>query len=310
MPDSEPADTVQGHPGGNTPGGSSKAPRQPDGQIGLGEPFEVGIDLLEPNPLQPRRVMNMEYVLQLSESLRQSGMLQPIVVRRRGDKYQIIAGERRWRAAQEAGMKRVPVTIREADETQMLEWALVENIQREDLNAIDRARAYKEYCERFDRRPEEVATRLGEDRSTVVNYLRLLELEPEIQDMVCARRLSMGHARSLLGVTDPSRRHELADAVIAHQLSVRALEDMVRRHKDAGDLDIDGVGIPDSSTETGDGNRSSAHVRDLERQFESALKTKVTVREGRRKGTGRIIIEYYSFDDFDRIASALGVTWE
>ncbi len=194
---------------------------------------------------------------------------------------------------------RVPVIVREATDDQMLELALIENIQREDLNAIDRALAYRQFCAQFDLKPEEVARRLGEDRTTVVNYIRLLDLPEEIRLLVAGAQLSMGHARCLLAVRDADYQVRLAKSTVQNQLSVRALEEIVRRTKSQPTEEAD-------QTPRGTPGRAS-HVRDLERRFEQAAKTKVTIREGKKKGSGRIIIEYYSFDDFDRLAGAFGV---
>lgn len=256
---------------------------------------------LRPNPFQPRRDITNDDIVTLIDSIREHGILQPITVRPHGGGYQIIAGERRWQAAQAAGLTDVPVVIREATDRQMVEWALIENIQREDLNAIDRAEAYRRYCTEFDLKPEQVAQRLGEDRTTVTNYIRLLDLPAELRQAVADGSLSMGHARCLLGVEDPDRQARLADSVVAHGLSVRALEDLVRREKQRKPGDA-----PRAETTV----RASPHVRDMERRFEQAVKTKVSIRESRRRGRGRIVIDYFSFDDFDRIAGLLGVELE
>lgn len=257
------------------------------------------VEALQPNPFQPRDKRVDDNVLSLAESIRQSGILQPIVVRCESGRYQIIAGERRWRAARSLGMTEVPTVIRDATDEQMLELALVENIQREDLNAIDRAKAYRQFCSRFGLKPEEVARRVGEDRTTVVNYLRLLDLPGAIQTLVAEFKLSMGHARCLLGIADDAERLRLAESAAQNELSVRALEEIVRREKKRR-----GDGQPNEAKVE---RLRSAHVLDLQQRFEEAVKTKVTIHEGKRKGTGRIVIEYYSLDDFDRIAGMLGV---
>lgn len=256
------------------------------------------VDLLNANPFQPRSNINDDAILSLGRSIQQRGLIQPIAVRRVGDRYEIIAGERRWAAAKSVGIKRVPVMIREATDEQMLELALIENIQREDLNAIDRAQAYQQFCERFNLKADEVAGRLGEDRTTVVNYMRLLELPGDIRAMVASDALAMGHARCLLGVSDDSRRRKLAEAVVQNELSVRALEEIVRREK---------MRQTEPEEKVPAKKPHSAHLEDVQRRFEEALKTKVVIHEGKRKGSGRIVLEYYSLDDFDRIAGALGV---
>lgn len=257
---------------------------------------------LKPNPHQPRQTMDDRSVESLANSIRQSGILQPIAVRLRDGEYQIIAGERRWRAARSIGMSTVPVIVRDASDEQMLELALVENIQREDLNPIDRARAYQDFCSRFGLKPDDVAQRVGEDRSTVTNYLRLLDLPEAVRSMVAGRTLSMGHARCLLGIEDALRQARLAEAALQNQLSVRALEDIVRREKTKPTADIT-AGAPMRAPR-------AAHLREMERAFEQAVRTKVSIQEGKKKGTGRIVIEYYSLDDFDRIAEQLGVRVE
>lgn len=253
---------------------------------------------LSVNPVQPRRIFNSEAVASLADSIRANGILQPIVVRKRDGRFEIIAGERRWRAAQQAGLKNVPVVVRDATDEQMLELALIENIQREDLNAIERARAYRQFCDEFGLKADDVAHRMGEDRSTVANYLRLLDLDLPIQDLVASGEMSMGHARCLVGVAERSRRERLAQLVVKENLSVRALEEIVRREK----------GIP--KNEGGlviERKRRSAHIEDMEQRFERETRTKVAIHEGHKKGTGRIVIEYYSLDDFDRIAGLFGV---
>ncbi len=255
---------------------------------------------LETNPFQPRSNITNEHILSLAESIRQAGVLQPLTVRPQDGGYEIIAGERRWRAAQAAGLTHVPVILRDATNDQMLEWALVENIQREDLNAIDRAKAYRELATRCSLRPDEVAERLGEDRTTVVNYLRLLELPKTIQQLVAARHLTMGHARCLLGIEDDADRMRLAESVARNELSVRALEEIVRREKTRKSAPTDSIPVKVRPR--------SPHIQDLQRRFEESLKTKVTIQEGKRKGSGRIVIEYFSLDDFDRVSEALGVS--
>lgn len=268
-----------------------------------GQPGTAPIDSLRPNPLQPRSAVQQANLGPLVESIRQSGILQPIVCRQRPGGLEIVAGERRWQAAKLAGLATVPIAIRDATDEQMLEFALIENIQREDLNAIDRANGYREFADRFGLSLAEVAARLGEDRTTVTNYVRLLELAPEIQQLVVAGSISMGHARSLLGVPDSAEQTKLAKATSENQLSVRALEELVRRRKTNAIKHL-----PNSPSEAAPS--IAPNVADLQRRFERAIRTKVTIREGRRKGTGRITIEYYSYDDFDRIAELLGVEQE
>ncbi|HOB75933.1 MAG TPA: ParB/RepB/Spo0J family partition protein [Phycisphaerae bacterium] len=264
--------------------------------------FTVPVGQLRPNPFQPRRDMPPEHLKALADSIRKSGVIQPILVRQTGEQlYEIIAGERRWRAAQQAGLKEVPVVLREADDREVLELALVENIFREDLNAIDRALAYRRYCDEFALSAEEVAERLGEDRSTVANYLRLLDLPSDVKQWVAEGKLAMGHARCLLGLRSPSEITQAAKRVIEEDLSVRATEKLVRDRLRARSEAARG-------SEKTDAKR--AQIRRLEESFTRALGTKVEIHEAARKGKGRILIHYFSLDDFDRILERLGLEGE
>lgn len=272
------------------------------GGVGVGvEARMVGVGELRVNPYQPRRNIDPESVRELAKSIESAGIIQPIVVREveGGGGLEIVAGERRLVAARLAGLEEVPVLVREASDEQMLEWALVENIHREDLNAVDRALAYRQYCEAFDLTVEEVGKRLGEDRTTVANYVRLLELPGAVQRLLAEARISMGHARALLGVSEDGRKVELASLVASKGVSVRELERIVRGERSRGG----GVG----ERRPRSGGAPEAHVRELERRFEEALETKVKIHLGRVKGSGRIMIEFYNVDDFERIAKTVGV---
>lgn len=265
--------------------------------------LELEVEKIVPNASQPRRQMSEEGVAALADSIRRSGVLQPVVARPAGGGYQLIAGERRWRASKLAGLTKIPAIVRDASEEQMLELALIENLQREDLNPIDRARAYQQYCRRFGLTAEQVAARVAEDRTTVANYLRLLELPEDVQAMVAEGKLSMGHARSLAGVAEEERRRELMRMVLMKDVSVRFLEGIVREEKERK------ASRPEVAGER-TRNAPTPHVREVQRRFEEVLKTKVKVVEGRRKGSGRIVIEYHDLDDFDRIAKLVGVSFE
>src|SRR5919202_572112 len=193
------------------------------------EMVEVDIDLIEPNSFQPRTNFNEERLEELAQSIRSNGIIQPLLVRRINDgKYQVVAGERRWRAAQRAGLQKVPCVVREIPEDKMLELALIENIQRQELNAIEEAHAYKRLIETLDLTQEMVAQRVGRDRTFITNYLRLLRLPEDIQQLVEAEKLSMGHARALLGIDDPSIQRKLAKSVVDKGLSVRQTEYVVK----------------------------------------------------------------------------------
>ena len=258
---------------------------------------QIPVDQLRPNPMQPRGTFDEGSIRALADSIRRSGLLQPVAVRRAGSSFEIIAGERRWRAAKLIGMQEIPAIIRDAGEEQMLEFALIENLQREDLNPMDRAVAYRQFCDRFALKPDEVAERVAEDRTTVINYLRILDLPDSIRKDVADGKILMGHARSLVGISNPEVQNRLAAEVVKNDLSVRALEELIRKERSRSE-------IADEKTHE---KKGSPHVRDLQRRFEDALKTRVTIKEGKKKGSGRMVIEYYSIDDFDRIAAQLGV---
>jgi ParB family transcriptional regulator, chromosome partitioning protein len=266
-------------------------------------PNSIKVGSLRPNPFQPRKDMDPQELKALSESIRTAGVLQPVLVRAgSGGGYEIIAGERRWRAAQMVGLSEIPVVVREASDEQMLELALVENIFRDDLNPIERAMGYRQYCDQFGLTTDEVAQRLGEDRSTVANYLRLLELPIDVKDWVAGGRLSMGHARCLLGLRAASDLIQTAKLAMDRDLSVRALEQLVREKVAARES------ASKPPTEPKDAKRPQ--IRSLEQSFAQALGTKVDIAESRRKGSGKIVIHYFNLDDFDRIIERLRIPAE
>lgn len=252
------------------------------------------------NPYQPRSAAADSDITSLAESISASGVLQPIVVRPSGDRYQIIAGERRFLAVSRLGWHEIPAIVREANDPQMLEWALIENIQREDINAIDRAEAYHLYCTRFGLSPEALADRLGEDRSTVINYIRLLDLPKSIRKLVSQRQLSMGHARCILGVDGDEERERVAQAVLLDQLSVRATEELVRGLKSRSAR----ARAPEKAKNP---SASLPHLSDLESRFERMLGMKVDIIESPTKGRGRVVIYFNSLDDFDRLCIKLAI---
>jgi ParB family chromosome partitioning protein len=256
----------------------------PDGPV-----TSVPLSLLDPNPQQPRQAMATKNLEHLKESIREHGVLQPIIVRKREGRYQIIAGERRFRAAEGLGLAEVPVVVREVPDEQMLELALVENLQREDLDPIEKADGFKVYLASSGRTQEEAASRLGLDRSTIANMIRLLDLPVEVQALVRGGLVGMGHARAILSLEDPKREIDLAERVVREGLSVREVERLAART------------IP-----TRRKRRPKARgplVKDLESRLREAFGTKVSVEEGVKPGTGRIVIEFYSQEDLDRIVS-------
>ena len=251
------------------------------------------VDEIAPNPFQPRRTFDPLELASLVESIQQHGVLQPVVVRRVGDKYQLVVGERRLRAAQEAGLLKVPARIVEADDQQAFEWAIVENLQRTDLNAIEKARAFRDYLERFDAKQDELAGRLSVDRSTVSNFIRLLDLPEAIQQAVEAGKLSQGHARALLAFSDSAKQHDVCQRIIKEGLSVRQVESLVAEERPAKSRPAARV----SPHKTG-------HVVELERLLRERLGTRVEIRlQG--KDRGEIIISFASNDEFERIIEAI-----
>lgn len=264
------------------------------------DPQTVPADKIAPNPYQPRREFDDGQLRELADSIRTQGILQPLVIAPAphpdADKpYVLIAGERRLRAARLVGLREIPCILRHPNRQQMLEWALVENIHRTDLNPIERARAYQEYSDRFSLTHAEAAQRLGQPRTTISNYLRLLDLPDPVQELLAAGSLSFGHAKVLAGLEGQADlQSRLAQRVVREGLSVRDLERIITARKGR-----EATSAPPS--------QRPAYVRDLEERLTRAVGTKVQLRPGRAKGRGKIIVDYYSLDDFDRIAASLGV---
>jgi len=252
----------------------------------------IAIELIDPNPVQPRRVFQADSLHQLADSIIQHGIIQPLVVRASGARYQLVAGERRWRAAKIAGLKEVPAVVQEISDNRLLEITLIENVQREDLNPIELAMAFDRMARELNLNHEEIGSRTGKDRSTIANSIRLLQLPPDIQQLVAERRLSAGHARSLLAIPDEEMQRKLAEKTVAQGLSVRQVERMAKRMTEGRE--------PDPDTEAPIDPNVKAAIVEMER----VLGTKVRIVEkGDRRG--RIEIEYYSGDDLDRIYAAI-----
>jgi len=288
--------------------GSAVSPGAKPAVAPLAQPEERGpaallkVNQLRPNPQQPRREFPPEHLKSLADSIAKDGVIQPLVVRQAGDGlYEIVVGERRWRAAQMAGLKEVPAVIREATDEQMLEVALVENIFREDLNAIDRAMAYRRYCEAFGLSADQVAQRLNEDRTTVANYLRLLDLPNEVKQWVVEGRLSMGHARCLLGLSSPTMRVQVGREAIEKDWSVRVLEKVVKQRQAARSAPAGAV--------EGKGAKRPV-VRELEAAFAQSLGVRVEILESKRKGSGKVVIHYKNLEDFDRVCERMNIELE
>ena len=256
---------------------------------------ELSIDSVSPNPYQARTAWNEQELEELSASIKANGIIQPILVRPTASGYELIAGERRFRAAQMASLTTIPALVRTATDEQMLEWSLVENIHRADLNPIERARAYQNYLNSFSLTQSEAAERLGEDRSVVANYLRLLDLPQELKQMLANGRLKMGHARAILALPTDELRRKLANRAMAGRLSVRDVERLVRKY------------LTGSNQAKTTARSKPAHIMDLERKLSSQLRTKVSIETRKNGQRGKIIIEFYSLDEFDNIAEMIGL---
>jgi ParB family chromosome partitioning protein len=253
------------------------------------ELVELSIDQLEPMGMQPRQVFNENKLEELARSIKNNGIIQPIVVRRKGEKFEIVAGERRWRAAQMAGLHKVMCIIKDVAEERTLELSLIENLQREDLNPIEEANAYKKLLERSNLTQEEIAKRLGKDRTSITNSLRLLKLPKEIQKLVEDGKLSMGHARALLSVESAAQQKLIAEQVITRSLSVRETERLVKRARDQASA------ATTASAESGGEANIAAAERKLSRKLGAPVKIKL-LRQG-----GVIEIKFSSGEELTRL---------
>ena len=267
---------------GAVPGGSS------------GQPLEIEISKITPNPHQPRRDFDPAALAELAASIRTTGVIQPIVVKPTADGYQLIAGERRWRAAEMAQLQTIPAVVRDVDGFTQAQMALVENIQRQDLNAIERAMAYQTLIDQLGLTQAELAGRLGEERSSIANFLRLLDLCDEVRAMVRDGRLSSGHGKLLAGVAEPAEQLRLAKLTVEQALSVRNLERVMQTPP------------PAETDESKESIAPSAHVADLERSLSRQLGMRVQLKTA-TKGKGRLTIHYASLDQFDQLLERMGV---
>jgi len=252
----------------------------------------VPIESIDVNPLQPRRVFQAERLMELAQSIRANGIIQPLVVRKAGDRYQLVAGERRWRAAKMAELTEVPVVIRDIPDEHLLEITLVENIQREDLNPIETATALQRMTAELGLNPEEIGHRTGKDRTTIINFMRLLQLPADLQQLIAERRLSAGHGRCLLSLPTPDSQREVAQKAVTDGWSVRQMERVTQKMIE-GDK-------PKKVEEVEHDPNVKAAIDELQR----VLGTRVRIVEGARK-KGRVEIEYYSQEDLDRIYSVI-----
>jgi ParB family chromosome partitioning protein len=256
---------------------------------------DLPLEHISPNPYQARTVWDDEDLVELTDSIRANGIIQPIVVRPFQGRYQLIAGERRYRAAAMVPLKTIPALVRAVTDEQLFEWSLVENIHRRDLNAIERAKAYQRYLNAFSLTQSEASERLGEGRSVIANYLRLLDLPGELQEMLIDGRLTMGHARAILGLPTDELRRKLANRALAGRLSVREVERLVRSYTAA------------QSTAEAKSPTKPSNILDLEDRLKKHLGTNVAIQTRRNGQRGRIIIDFASLDDFERITETLGL---
>jgi ParB family chromosome partitioning protein len=261
-----------------------------------GAPLEVDIDLIEPNSEQPRTRFTDEAMEELAQSITANGIIQPIVVRRLGGRYQIVAGERRWRAAQRAGVLRVPVVVKDVSDEKLLELALIENIQRHDLNPVEEARAYRKLIDSIGLTQELVATRVGKSRTMITTSLRLLRLPGDILKMIEEEKISAGHARALLMIGDGAAQRRLAKTIVEMSLSVRDAEKAANRIN-RGEKEKDGKKMPLAVTDP--------NVRAAEVKLQRHLGSNVNITPIRGEKGGKIEIEYYTMTDLDRIYSLI-----
>ena len=256
--------------------------------------IEMKLNEIEPDINQPRKVFDDEKLEELSESIKEHGVLQPIIVTKKVDYYQIIAGERRWRASKKAGLKTIPVIVRDYDAKKIREVSLIENLQRQDLNALDTAKAIKELMEEHQLTQEQLAKTLGKSRSAIANTLRILNLDERVQDMVQEGKLSEGHARTLASIESPQKQYKLAMDIINLDLSVREAENMAKEEKEE---------VKKKPTNKKK-SKLEAIYKDLENRIKSALGTKVSFKP-QTKSKGKIVIDYYNEEELERILEIL-----
>ena len=273
---------------------SAQEPEKKEEENDIGKELMVKVTAREPNREQPRKDFNEEAMEELAESMKVYGVLQPLLVQKKGDYYEIIAGERRWRAAKLAGLKEVPVVIREYTKQQTMEIALIENVQREDLNPIEEAKAYQRLIQEFELKQEEIAARVGKNRVTITNSMRLLKLDERVQDLLIQNQITGGHARALLSVEDGQLQYELAGKIIAENLSVRETEKLVKslsKKKNPKEKKVEDESL-------------TLIFHDLEERMKSAMGTKVSINR-KDKNKGRVEIEYYSESELERIVELI-----
>ena len=260
----------------------------------------VDLTRIVPTPLQPRTVFRDDHLDELVASIKEHGIIQPLIARKRGDQFELIAGERRWRAAQRAGLTEAPVIVREASDQEVLELALIENLQREDLNPIEEARAFSRLAGEFHLRQEDIAQKVGKSRAAVANSMRLLDLHEQVQTWLTQERISVGHAKVLLSLKAQDEQALLAEEIIRRSLTVRAAETLV-----AQQFVQNGTVKPKRGANSGSGPALAPTYQHVQNRLQSHLATHVVLHHGEKRG--RIEIEYYGNDDLQRVLSLLGL---
>lgn len=287
---------------------SSGQPDQKEGSEnsagGSAGPDQAGVQMLrlsqvDPNRSQPRRNFEEEALEELADSIRQFGVLQPILVQKKDGRYEIIAGERRWRACRKAGLKEIPAIIREYSDQETLELSLIENIQREDLNPIEEAKAFKSLIDEFGLRQEDLAARVSKSRTAITNSVRLLKLDERVQDMIIQKEISMGHARALIPVEIPEEQFLIARQIADRHLSVRDVEKLIKKRKASGSVS------KKKNPVAGTDPALELSYREIEERMKQSLGTKVSIRYG-GDGKGKMEIEFYSHEDLERIVDLFG----
>ena len=267
-------------------------------QMASGEKVHrVDLDAITPSPLQPRKEFAPDTLQELMDSIREHGIIQPLIVRRVGSRHELIAGERRWRAAKALGLSDVPVIIRSADDLEVLEISLIENLQRADLNPIEEAQGYARLAGEFGMRQEDIAQKVGRSRASVANAMRLLDLHPQIQTWLNQDLLSVGHAKVILGIKAPEEQLAVAETVLRRKATVRQTERIVARQL--------GTARSRRKTARSTSTLNSAAIEDLQNRLQQHLGTRVSIHHNEKRG--RIEIEYYGNDDLERVVAALGL---
>jgi ParB family chromosome partitioning protein len=304
-PDTRPAGPESNPPAQAAPDPNSETSTSGDG--GQQVIDYIAVERISPNPHQPRQYFEPGAIEALGRSIQQDGLMQPIVLRPSpGDPstYELVAGERRWRAASAVGIARLPAIVKDLTDRQLAEWALIENLQREDLDPIEKANAFRGLADQFGLSQQDIADRVGIERPTVSNYLRLLELPEQVATLIGRGPLTMGHARALLSIPNQDVQTIVAAQAVKEAWSVREMEKQIRAI-------LDEAAGPAAPGEARPSRRNrSTHLADLEQQVAAQLQTKVKIKPGRKKGSGTISIEFYSVDEFDELLGKLGVKVE